>query len=154
ALLFTTSDGTLLCGDFWAQPQPAPTIILCHGYRVSRSRLRPVASMQYVRGYNVLFFDFRGHGDSDSVITSAGNAEVHDLEAAWEVAMRQPETLPGRIVIHGFSMGAAVALLKPPHPQVAAIIADSPYSRSDDIMQRIISYQLRHTAQSQQRLRV
>src|SRR6266568_393593 len=138
ALLFTTSDGMLLCGDFWAQPQPAPTIILCHGYRISRATLRPVAAMQYLRGYNVLFFDFRGHGDSDSVITSAGNAEVRDLEAALEVAIRQPETLPGSIVIHGFSMGAAVALLLPPHPHVAAIIADSPYSRSDDIMQRII----------------
>lgn len=142
ALLFQASDGTLLCGDFWAQARPAPTVILCHGYRISRTHLRAVAASEYSRGYNVLFFDFRGHGDSDSVLTSGGNVEVRDLEAAIEVAIRQPETLADKIVIHGFSMGASVALLTPPHPAVAAIITDSPYARSDDIMRRIVQYQL------------
>jgi pimeloyl-ACP methyl ester carboxylesterase len=144
SLLFRTSDGTLLCGDFWAQPRPAPTIVLCHGYRVSRSHLRSVAALQYRFGYNVLCFDFRGHGDSDSVMTSGGNAEVRDLEAALVVASRQPETLPRRIIIHGFSMGAAVALLTRPQPEVVAIIADSPFARSDDILRRLVNFQLVH----------
>ena len=139
-LLFKAIDGTLLCGDFWAQPAPAPTVVLCHGYRVSRSHLRPAAALEYACGYNVLFFDFRGHGDSDSVLTSAGNAEVRDLEAALFVAANQPETLARKIIIHGFSMGASVALLTPPHPNVAAIVADSPYARSDDIMRRLVIY--------------
>lgn len=142
ALMFKTSDGTILCGDFWAQPKPAPTIVLCHGYRISRAHLRAVASLEYACGYNVLAFDFRGHGESDSVITSGGNAEVHDLEAAIIVATRQPETLPGKIILHGFSMGASVALMTPPHPDVVAIIVDSPFSRSDEIIHRIICYQL------------
>ncbi len=142
ALLFQTSDGTLLCGDFWAQPRLSPTIILCHGYRINRSYMRWIAAVEHRRGYNVLFFDFRGHGDSDSVLTSGGNAEVRDLEAAIEVAIRQPETLPGKVVIHGFSMGASVALLTPPSPHVAAIVADSPYARSDDVLRRIVHYQL------------
>lgn len=143
SVLFETSDGTLLCGDFWAQPRPAPTIVLCHGYRISRSHLRPAAALQYACGYNVFFFDFRGHGDSDSVLTSAGNAEVRDLEAALYVVAQQPEALAGKIIIHGFSMGASVALLLPPRPDVIAIIADSPYARSDDIMRRIVYYRLK-----------
>ncbi len=142
ALLFQVSDGTVLRGDFWAQPQPAPTVVLCHGYRINRSVLRSSAAQEYSLGFNVLIFDFRGHGDSDSVLTSGGNAEVRDLEAAIEVAARQPETLPGRIIIHGFSMGASIALLTPPSPHVAAIIADSPYARSDDVMRRIVHYQM------------
>lgn len=142
SLLFRTSDGTLLCGDFWAQPEPAPTIILCHGYRITRTYLRPVAQLEYACGYNVLSFDFRGHGDSDSVMTTAGNAEVRDMEAAIYVAGHQRETLPGKIIIHGFSMGAAVALLTPPHADVVAIIADSPYARSDDILRRLIAFRL------------
>lgn len=142
SLLFKASDGTLLCGEFWAQPQPAPTVVLCHGYRISRDHLRPVAELEYAHGYNVFFFDFRGHGDSDSVFTSVGNAEVLDLEAALVAASQQPETLPGRIIIHGFSMGASVALLMSPHPDVVAIIADSPYARSDDIMRRIVCHWL------------
>lgn len=143
SLLFKAADGTLLCGEFWAQAQPAPTVVLCHGYRISRTHLRPAAGLQYASGYNVLFFDFRGHGDSDSVLTSAGNAEVLDLEAALFAARQQPETLPGKMIIHGFSMGAAVALLMQPHPDVVAIIADSPYAHSDDIMRRVIYQRLR-----------
>jgi uncharacterized protein len=142
SIVFRASDGTLLCGDFWAQPQSAPTIVLCHGYRIARSYLRAAVAQEYYSGYNVFCFDFRGHGDSDSVITSGGNAEVRDLQAALFVAGNQPETLPGKIIIHGFSMGAAVALLTPPHPNVVAIIADSPYARSDDIVYRLIRYQL------------
>ena len=139
-LLIQTRDGKLLCGDFWAQPQPAPTVIICHGYRVPRAHLRPVAALEYQSGYNVLSFDFRGHGDSDSVITSGGYIEVLDLEAAITAANIQPETLPNQIILHGFSMGAAVALLAPSHPSVAAIIADSPYANTDDVVQHIINY--------------
>lgn len=139
---FRTADGKILRGDFWAQPQPAPTVVICHGYRITRNVLRPVAALEYAYGLNILLFDFRGHGDSESVITSGGNAEVRDLEAAINVAIAQPETLPNKIVIHGFSMGASIALLMRPRPEVAAIVADSPYARLDEILQRIIRFQL------------
>jgi alpha-beta hydrolase superfamily lysophospholipase len=145
---FRTVDGKVLRGDFWAQPQPAPTMIICHGYRVSRETLRPVAALEYTRGFNVLLFDFRGHGESESVNTSAGNAEVRDLEAALDVAVLQEETLPGKIIIHGFSMGAAVALLMRPRPEIAAIIADSPYARLDEVIQRVVQFELAQRARS------
>ena len=140
SLLIQTRDGKLLGGEFWAQPQPAPTVIVCHGYRVPRAHLRPVAALEYQSGYNVLTFDFRGHGDSESVITSGGYIEVRDLEAAIEAACMQPETLPNQVILHGFSMGAAVALLAPAHPAVVAIIADSPYASTGDVVQNIIAY--------------
>ena len=142
SILFHTTDGTLLSGDFWAQPQPAPTIIICHGYRINRAVLRPVAALEYKHGYNILLFDFRGHGESESIATSGGNAEIRDLEAALVVARQQSETIPGKIVIHGFSMGASVALLLEPQPDVVAIIADSPYARLDEILKRIMHWQL------------
>ncbi len=141
-LHFFTSDGKLLHGEFWSHPQPAPTIIICHGYRVSGTLLSPVATLEYNRGYNILLFDFRGHGGSESVNTSGGNAEVRDLEAAIAVASRQPETIPGKIVLHGFSMGAAIILLTPPHPDVVAIIVDSPYAHLDIILRGFVHWQL------------
>ncbi|HEY6541979.1 MAG TPA: alpha/beta fold hydrolase, partial [Ktedonobacteraceae bacterium] len=141
-LLFHTRDGKLLHGEFWAQPHPAPTVIICHGYRVSGTTLRPVATLEYSRGYNIMLFDFRGHGDSESVNLSGGNAEVHDLEAAITVALQQQETLPGKIILHGFSMGAAITLLMPPHPDVVAIVADSPYAHLDSILHSFVHWQL------------
>lgn len=138
-LMIAAPGGPQLRGDFWAQPQSAPTIILSHGFRVPRVRMRAVAALEYAHGSNVLLFDYRGQGESDAAVVSGGNAEVQDLAAAVESAARQPETLPGRIFIHGFSMGAAVALLLPPCPEVAGIIADSPYARLDEMLERIIS---------------
>jgi len=148
SLLFRAADGTLLCGDFWAQPQPAPTIIICHGYRINRAHMRPVAALEYQDGYNILLFDFRGHGESESVATSGGNAEIRDLEAALNVVRQQPETLPGKIIIHGFSMGASVALLTDPQSDVAAIVLDSPYARLDEILQSIMHWQLTRSSKS------
>src|SRR5437667_603797 len=148
SILFHTADVTLLSGDFWAQPQSAPTIIICHGYRINSTVLRPVAALEYKYGYNVLLFDFRGHGESESIATSGGNAEIRDLEAALAVARQQPETIPGKIVIHGFSMGASVALLLDPQPDVAAIIVDSPYARLDVILKRMMHWQLTNQSTS------
>ncbi len=141
-LAIQTCDGKRLSGDFWAQPHQAPTIVLCHGYRVPRVHMQPVAALEYRSGYNVLLFDFRGHGESARAATSGGNAEVRDLEATVATARQQPETLPGKLILHGFSMGASVALLLPPHPDVAAIIADSAYARLDAILQRLVHYRL------------
>src|SRR5207302_9767306 len=81
-LTINTCDGKRLSGKFWAQPHPAPTIILCHGYRVPQVYLRPVAVLEYRAGYNVLLFDFRGHGKSERAVVSGGIAEVRDLQAA------------------------------------------------------------------------
>lgn len=148
ALLFHTRDGKLLRGDFWAQPRPAPTIIICHGYRVSRDLLRPVAALEYQHGYNMLLFDFRGHGSSESVFTSGGNVEVQDLEAAITAASQQPETIPGKIILHGFSMGASIALLTLPHPEVVGVIADSPYAYLDDILRGFVQWQITEESRS------
>ncbi len=138
-LVFQTVDGVVLRGDFLAQPLPAPTIIICHGYHISRDYLRSTTAYVYsMFGCNLLLFDFRGHGQSDSAAISLGNGEVRDLQAAITIASQQPETLPGTVILHGFSMGAAVALLIPPRPEVAAIIADSPYARLDDILRRFV----------------
>ena len=142
ALLFHTRDGKLLRGEFWAQPHPAPTVIICHGYRVSGAALRPVATIEYQSGYNIMLFDFRGHGESESVNLSGGKAEVLDLEAAIAAALQQQETLPGKVILHGFSRGAAIALLMPPHPDVVAIVADSPYARLDSILRSFVHWQL------------
>jgi alpha-beta hydrolase superfamily lysophospholipase len=140
---FLASDGTRIEGEFWAQPQPAPTIIISHGFRLPSAQFRSVAALEYGYGCNVMLFDYRGHGDSAAIPTSGGNGEVRDLLAAVRVAAYQPETLSGNIFIHGFSMGAAIALLLPPQPEIAGIIADSAYARLDDMLHRIVTHQLR-----------
>jgi len=136
---FNSADGTHLRGEFWAQTHSAPTIIISHGFHVPCLHFRSVAALEYAHGANILLFDYRGHGKSALIPTTCGNAEVNDLVAAVDVAASQPETSRSQIYIHGFSMGAAVALLLPQHTAVAGIIADSPYARLDEMTRQIIT---------------
>ena len=139
AVTFPSADGALLRGEFWAQAQSSPTIIISHGFHFPSVHFRSVAALEYAHGANILLFDYRGHGESMLVPTTCGNAEVNDLVAAVDVAASQPQTSLGQVYIHGFSMGAAVAILLPPHPAVAGIIADSPYARLDEMIRMIIT---------------
>jgi alpha-beta hydrolase superfamily lysophospholipase len=139
ALTFRSADGVRLRGEFWAQPQSAPTIIISHGFHLPSVYFRSVAALEYAHGANILLFDYRGHGQSSLIPTTCGNAEVNDLLAAVHVAASQPETRRGQVFLHGFSMGAAVALLLPPCPAVAGIIADSSYARLDEMVRLIIA---------------
>ncbi len=139
AVTFHSADGALLRGEFWAHTHSAPTIIISHGFHLPCLHFRSVAALEYAHGANILLFDYRGHGKSALIPTTCGNAEVNDLAAAVEVASGQVETTPGRVYIHGFSMGAAVALLLPPHAAVAGIIADSSYARLDEMTRQIIA---------------
>jgi uncharacterized protein len=136
---FPSSDGAVLRGEFWAQTHSAPTIIISHGFHFPSVHFRSVAALEYAHGANILLFDYRGHGESVQIPTTCGNAEVNDLVAAVEVAACQPQTLRGQVYIHGFSMGAAVAILLPPHAAIAGIIADSPYARLDEMIRMIIT---------------
>lgn len=138
SVMFQSADGTLLRGEFWAQEHSAPTIIISHGFHLPCVHFRSVAALEYSHGVNVLLFDYRGHGESALIATTCGNAEVNDLAAAIDIATAQAETMRGRVYVHGFSMGAAVALLLPAHPAIAGIIADSAYARLDDMIRMII----------------
>jgi uncharacterized protein len=139
AVTFQSADGALLRGEFWAQTRSAPTIIISHGFHFPSVNFRSVAALEYAHGANILLFDYRGHGKSALIPTTCGNAEVNDLVAAVDFATGQPETSRGQVYIHGFSMGAAVAILLPSHLAIAGIIADSPYARLDEMIRMIIT---------------
>ncbi|HET9999705.1 MAG TPA: alpha/beta fold hydrolase [Ktedonobacteraceae bacterium] len=139
AVTFPSADGALLRGEFWAQTRSAPTIIISHGFHLPCVYFRSVAALEYAHGANILLFDYRGHGQSALLPTTCGNAEINDLMAAVDVAASQSETRHGQVYIHGFSMGAAVALLLPPHAAVAGVIADSSYARLDEMVRVIIT---------------
>lgn len=139
SVTFQAADGVLLRGEYWAQRHLAPTIIISHGFHLPSRYFRSVAALEYAHGANILLFDYRGHGESTLIATTCGNAEVNDLRAAIQVATHQEETTNGQVYIHGFSMGAAVALLLPPQSGIAGIIADSSYARLDEMILTFIT---------------
>jgi fermentation-respiration switch protein FrsA (DUF1100 family) len=77
-------------------------------------------------GYSVLMFDFRAHGLSGGDRYALGAWETRDVAGALTFLQSRGY---GEIGAYGVSMGAAIALLAAPaHPEMRAVMVDSPYA--------------------------
>lgn len=134
---FRATDGVTLEG--WKVPaDPAqPWIILCHGLGSNRSDLLDIAAGLHARGFNVLLFDFRGHGGSGGRVTSFGWTERRDLEGALAFLGRQADVPASPCGVYGISMGGAVALMVAAEDdRLSAVAVDSPYTDLEDSLGR------------------
>ena len=115
----------------WWIPHPTPraTIVFAHGYGKNREQsdlpLKELIPEFHEQGYQFLTFDFRGSGISEGNRVTVGAKEQSDLAAAIAYAKERSD---GPIVLYGVSMGAATALATADETDVAAVIADSPFS--------------------------
>ena len=125
---FFSTDGICLEGWKIFSSANRPWILLCHGMGTNRSDLIETAGTLHRAGFNLLLFDFRGHGGSEGQTTSFGWLERQDLEGALAFLGAQADVPPRPIGIYGISMGAAVAIqVAAADERIGAIIADSPY---------------------------
>ncbi len=96
-----------------------------NGTRDSGSALA-VAKMLADHNYDVLMFDFRGHGESGGERYSVGLLEVRDVAGALDYLKTRGVQSVG---VLGFSMGAATALNAAPDlPAMRAVVADSAFA--------------------------
>jgi dipeptidyl aminopeptidase/acylaminoacyl peptidase len=135
---FTTEDGYTL--DGWLIPAGRETraaVILMHGFSWHRlpwlTEFVPWIQPQY----NVLQFDFRGHGNSDDAPITLGTREQRDVAAAGRFLGGRGY---GPIALMGISMGASVAIMAAPDLPVAAVVADAAYAR----LENPIANRMRH----------
>jgi len=127
----------------WLLPAPGDrVVIMLHGLDGNRW-IRPDGSPHLSQflvdaGYNVLLFDFRGHGQSGTGPLGLGWYERRDVRGAVNF-LESRGFQPGHIAIHGGSYGAATALLSTAAiPEVAAVVADSPFADARDLLNREI----------------
>ncbi len=142
---FITKDGLTLAG-WLIKPDRSgkrtPTIIICHGLGANKSDFTDLAVFLARRGYLVLTFDFRAHGDSEGSRTSLGYHEQKDVSAALHYLSSRPEVDQGRIGIFGFSLGGSTAILAAAETRkFRAVAADSAFtSLRDQARQAITGY--------------
>src|SRR3954470_5550666 len=99
------------------------TIVYLHGSADNRQSAAGVVSRFLPRGFRVIAYDGRAHGNSDGAFCTYGYYEKDDLH-------RVIDTLPaGPVVLIGTSLGAAVALQEAAgDPRVTAIVAAETFS--------------------------
>jgi len=123
---FRSDDGILLRG--WWNPGDAarPIIVFVHGLNRSRLEHLERAAESSRRGYGVMLFDLRNHGESGRAYTTLGITESHDVCAARDFLRKEAGGRPQ--VLWGVSLGASTALLAERRcPGSAAIISDSSF---------------------------
>jgi uncharacterized protein len=109
-------------------PGSQRTVVLSHGITWSRVRSMTYAMPFYRRGFNVLIYDLRHHGNSGGPNTSFGYYEKDDLKVMvdWALAQLGPG---GRVGTFGESLGAATTLQHAAiDPRIAFAVADCSFS--------------------------
>lgn len=118
------SDGLRLRG--WLFPTTAPRrglIVYLHGIADNRRGAVGIASRFGPKGYDVLAYDARAHGQSDGEVCTYGFYEKRDISAALDAIHARDA------ILFGSSLGAAVALqAAPDEPRVLGVIAQSAFS--------------------------
>ncbi len=135
----TTEDGIRLEG-WWIDRGSDRTVVLLHGYTVSRWAFYIRRMMEYLSGkdYNILTFDFRAHGRSGGRYTTFGNRELLDLKAALN--WLRSEVGEGKVALVGYSMGGVVAVRALAEEMADAGVADSPPIYADRSAARGLKY--------------
>jgi len=131
-----TEDGIRLSA-WYTPPRNGAVILLAHGYGDNRPEW--VYEMLARKGYGVLAWDARAHGESGGEISTIGYLEVLDVKAALEYALVQPgvEHVGG----WGGSMGGATMIRAAArYPQIEALFVDSSFDSLDDEFDFLVPY--------------
>ncbi len=132
---FTTVDDVHVVGWWMPADHAVGTVIFLHGYSDNKAQGLEMFPMLHNATVNILAFDFRAHGASGGGYTTAGLLEVQEVDAA--IAWVENRTLQGenRIVLLGWSMGAAAGLnAAAEHPHLAGVVAEASFSHLQNIV--------------------
>ena len=119
---FVTEDGLQLRGSYWdARDDGAISLLLLHDKDADHTVWDPYVSFFLSRGWGILTFDLRGHGENlrhevRTNLLPPGSPEIPteagwplDVQAALAFMARQPKAVPARRAAIGLGLGADLA---------------------------------------------
>lgn len=132
-VVFPSEGGEHVVSGWWCpRPETSRVIIGCTGYRARKGDLIGIASALWRAGFNVLLFDYHGHGSAHGERVTLAHREMRDFFGALDYTR---ERLPdARIGVIGYSMGASIAIMGAARrPEIQAVVADSPFATHADV---------------------
>lgn len=128
---FKSFDGLTLTG--WFVPADSPsefTVMVQHGLASNAGdMLSNTACLRNGGKWNLFYYNFRGHADSQGQRTSLGPLELRDMESALKWLKDNKSKESRRLAVYGHSLGAAVAIVAAgSHPEIEGVAAESPFA--------------------------
>ena len=122
----------------WFLPADADqTIIILHGWGGNAELMLPLAVPFRQAGLNVLLFDARNHGQSDTHSFSSMPRFAEDLGCAIDWLQANHPAACGRLALLGHSVGAAAVLLTASRrSDITAVISVSAFAHPEWVMRR------------------
>lgn len=122
-------DGVRLRGLWFPQRAPRGAVLLLHGLGAEKTQFLIACRALRERGYQVLTFDQRNHGESGGLTCTLGVQEARDCEVAWRELLHRAAGTPGPRVLLGVSLGGAAAQLAAPRlPGLDGLVLDSTFA--------------------------
>ena len=136
SVTFKTGDGLTLNGAIFAPPDQPPRglIVFCHEFGGSRWSAMHYTEALFEAGFAVFSFDFRSHGESDSLdgyepFHWVTRYEVDDLCSGLRFVESRPDLKELPLGMFGVSRGAGTALsVAAENENVKGIVCESAYS--------------------------
>jgi pimeloyl-ACP methyl ester carboxylesterase len=133
----------LTTNTFRPSPDPA-TIILLHGYGLSKESMAPWALALAQEGYRAVAVDLRGHGESTGAQIGFGKYEPNDLRQMLDSLLARG-ICNERVVVMGISYGATMALhWAAIDARIRSVVAIAPYNQPEEAMVRFVEMQNLH----------
>ena len=131
----TTSDGVKLHGWWQEAPDSDIVTLYLHGNAGNVTHRGSHGQQIVAAGSSVLVIDYRGYGKSEGRPTESGLYE--DAETAYRYLIEKGYR-PERVVLHGESLGSAVAVeLATRHP-VGGVVLEAPFTSAGDVAGRLV----------------
>lgn len=134
------SDGKKLFAWFISSIAEAPTVVIVHGWGGNAGLMLALAAPLHRAGMNVLLFDARNHGRSDSTWISSLPTFAEDTETAIAWLHENHLERCRQIALVGHSVGgAAVLLAAARRNDIAAVISLSAFAHPEWMTRRFLA---------------
>lgn len=117
--------------------RPAPLLVFFHGNAEQVDDQYDLAGAWRSRGFGVLLFEYRGYGRSTG--TPSQRHFVADARAIYDLVAARPEVDPTRIILHGRSVGGAVAAQLAAVRPAAGVITESAFVSVPAVASRFLA---------------
>jgi pimeloyl-ACP methyl ester carboxylesterase len=140
AVCIPTVRGRSLAGWLLPAADSTATVVIVHGWGSNAAQMLPLALPLTRTGFNVLLFDARNHGASDSDTFSSLPRFAEDLAAAITWLQHHRAALAARLAVLGHSVGAGAVLLEATrNPSIGAVVSIGAFAHPAEVNRRYLA---------------